>query len=397
MKEAESSENAKTSQDLPDSLGLFRDHNSHSEFDDNLLHRAVADAGRWAYGVVYTELWVWDDTCLRRPNGAWWVDPMFHQKQHGKDCKMCRLIDENNRESFVPPPPLAPGMGLPGALWTESKSRVSWLTVGRSTVRSATHGRRDSLLPGMKPRSRVVWREIQSIANDPDQPFNERLIIFSTLGLGLAAAVPFSFQSRQGILIFMARDTVTQEKLCDPVNEMYMQAAADFAGAAFALRGPRRAIEWDLFKAKSAVWRRVRHKILGIIRSGTLVSELSKAPTLSTQKESKVGGSFFQAVERFELAELKQSSLDKGKSVLRKAKGSNGQMPPAFDWGETAITFCGVFSCLVVVGLLNQSLMERNMDYLIVMGPFGATTTLLFGLAAAPASQPRNAILGHLV
>ena len=56
MKEAESSQNAKTSQDLRDSLGLFRDHNSHSEFDDNLLHRAVADAGRWAYGVVYTEL-----------------------------------------------------------------------------------------------------------------------------------------------------------------------------------------------------------------------------------------------------------------------------------------------------------------------------------------------------
>jgi hypothetical protein len=47
---------------------------SSEPFDNSLLHRAVADAGRWAYGVMFVEIWVQNDiTQLVRPEGGWWL------------------------------------------------------------------------------------------------------------------------------------------------------------------------------------------------------------------------------------------------------------------------------------------------------------------------------------
>lgn len=49
---------------------------SHSKsfftYDDNLLHRAVADAGRWAYGTILVEVWALseDHTLLTRPEAG---------------------------------------------------------------------------------------------------------------------------------------------------------------------------------------------------------------------------------------------------------------------------------------------------------------------------------------
>jgi hypothetical protein len=49
---------------------------SHSKsffsYDDNLLHRAVADAGRWAYGTILVEVWALseDHTLLSRPEAG---------------------------------------------------------------------------------------------------------------------------------------------------------------------------------------------------------------------------------------------------------------------------------------------------------------------------------------
>jgi CBS-domain-containing membrane protein len=40
---------------------------------------------------------------------------------------------------------------------------------------------------------------------------------------------------------------------------------------------------------------------------------------------------------------------------------------------------------------------EFGADYVLQLAPFGAMVTLLYGLTAAPASQPRNAIMGHLI
>ena len=44
------------------------------------MHRAIQDAGRWAYGTVLIEVWVLNDdrTQLIRPPGGFWLDPVFY-------------------------------------------------------------------------------------------------------------------------------------------------------------------------------------------------------------------------------------------------------------------------------------------------------------------------------
>lgn len=98
------------------------------QYDDSLLHRAIEDAGRWAYGTILVVLSE-DQTCLFRPESAWWVDPPFHNPEcEETDCPVRRLFNSQRQEGFVPPAPLAIGEGLPGALLAETET---WF-LGRS-------------------------------------------------------------------------------------------------------------------------------------------------------------------------------------------------------------------------------------------------------------------------
>jgi hypothetical protein len=167
----------------------------HDEFDDGLLHRAVADGGRWAYGVIMVEVWVLshDDTLLSRPEAGWWIDPVYHSQCDNRDCKICRLTD-SSMKNYVQPEPLYPGEGLPGVLWAES-GRVNMLGDGAnrsdlSAMRQRMWSRSfDARRPvptspscfnifaennAVSENNAVTWREVQSIADDPDQPFNPR-------------------------------------------------------------------------------------------------------------------------------------------------------------------------------------------------------------------------------
>uniref|UniRef100_A0A7S3P9G5 Uncharacterized protein n=1 Tax=Amphora coffeiformis TaxID=265554 RepID=A0A7S3P9G5_9STRA len=91
----------------------------HDDYDDDLLHRAVADAGRWAYGTVLVEVWVKHKTSLIRPTSGWWLDPVYHSQPCDKlTCQICRLTDAT-RPDYERPTALVPGEGLPGVLWAE--------------------------------------------------------------------------------------------------------------------------------------------------------------------------------------------------------------------------------------------------------------------------------------
>eukprot|EP00957_Ditylum_brightwellii_P062451 4740022-Ditylum_brightwellii.AAC.1 len=48
--------------------------------DEDILHRAAADAGLGSMGTVYVEVWTMapDGTTLIRPDGGYWMDPVFH-------------------------------------------------------------------------------------------------------------------------------------------------------------------------------------------------------------------------------------------------------------------------------------------------------------------------------
>jgi hypothetical protein len=196
--------------------------------DINLLHRSVADAGRWAFGMILVEVWVMspDNTALYRSDSGWWIDPVYH-RNCSADCKICRLT-EPSRTDYLAPHPLAPGEGLQGALWSETGYH---LRGGNGNSNSSSfhnqflsrdhHNKKmlDGVFGPTSPIKQVVWREVQALADDPDQPWNPRLQLLAEVGLGWAAAVPFRYHGQQGIVVYLARQGVDQAKLQSVTNE----------------------------------------------------------------------------------------------------------------------------------------------------------------------------------
>jgi hypothetical protein len=110
---------------------------STSDYDTEFLERIVADAGRWAYGVVLVEVWVMNEhrTQLERPPGGFWVDPVARDYGQDNNLKFQRLIDPTCADYF-PPLPQAPGVGIPGALW--SQATRGNVAVESSSIRNGT-------------------------------------------------------------------------------------------------------------------------------------------------------------------------------------------------------------------------------------------------------------------
>ncbi len=66
------------------------------------------------------------------------------------------------------------------------------------------------------------------------------------------------------------------------------------------------------------------------------------------------------------------------------------------DSKEHLFTFLGAFVGIALIGLLQRSVM-LSADNLFMIGSFGASAVLIFGIANSPLAQPRNLIGGHLV
>lgn len=380
------------------SASFSQQFTAHS--DAQLLQRAVADAGRWAYGIKLVEVWVLNEshTALVRPEHGWWVDPMFHSGCDGI-CKICQLVDQQHRD-FVPADPLAPGEGLPGALWAAVGSHIaSFHASSQKSHRrgAASHDNalfREVFKDVLTPSSNhVVWREVKALAMDPDQPFNPRLQLLAEIGLAWAAAVPFKFHGEQGIIVYMAREGVDLDRLRAPHNEAYLAAASSLIGAAYALRGPRRIVVDERHNELREAWYGIKRKIieakrLGISLRDVVEGEERKKKQLKRQKS--------MAERHFNW--LWEQICLRTRSTVKKAKGGDTLPSPSFTWSQTIWTLVGSFATLVVVTRLNARLEKKyGTDNAIVLGPFGAMITLLYGLTAAPASQPRNILIGQAV
>ncbi|MBA9076296.1 MULTISPECIES: HPP family protein [Rufibacter] len=66
------------------------------------------------------------------------------------------------------------------------------------------------------------------------------------------------------------------------------------------------------------------------------------------------------------------------------------------DHREHFWTFLGSFAGIGLIGLLNSQFLPSS-DNLFLIGSFGATAVLLFGLINSPLAQPRNLIGGHVL
>jgi CBS domain-containing membrane protein len=66
------------------------------------------------------------------------------------------------------------------------------------------------------------------------------------------------------------------------------------------------------------------------------------------------------------------------------------------DFNEHWWTFLGSFTGISLIGLLNSTFLELQ-DNLFLIGSFGASSVLLYGVINSPLAQPRNVVGGHIV
>lgn len=66
------------------------------------------------------------------------------------------------------------------------------------------------------------------------------------------------------------------------------------------------------------------------------------------------------------------------------------------DFKEHFWTFLGSFCGIGIIGLLNDRLLTAS-DNLFLIGSFGASSVLIYGVINSPMAQPRNLIGGHLI
>jgi hypothetical protein len=358
------------------------------QYENDFLHRVVEDAGQWAFGTVLVELWVLNEarTHLERPDNGWWLDPIYHACG-GEGCKLCRLVDAS-REDYVTPAPCAPGVGLPGALWTEvqqgnpANNRRTPTRVGDSDFQfKKMPSRRQSMLSRrstgrdgedvfgeVKMPKCVKWREVNPLAEDPDRPWCPRLKFLRDCGLGWCAGVPFDLGGQTGIVVYMARDQADFRKLTNPVNEAYLAHATLLIGAAYSLLEPRRAAETTRKAELRASVARVRNVIKVCAALGkpldVLVEEQEhklEAAAVSTKMDATIEENMCADITRF--------VQNKVQVTARKCLGANVKAPPPFTWEQTAWTFFGAFTTLLIITNINVQLVEAyGSEYSIVLG-----------------------------
>ena len=406
--------------------------------DKARLYGAMKDAGQYAYGITCVECWTMDedDGRLRRAEGGYWKSPNLAETPELK-----HLIEKEE-----PPQPTMPGVGLAGILWSavgesvrgypstnDMKSRRNLFGRQLSSVRDGLDSsrgklgkmmdrstgksrrqmnqncgdeldssrgksgkanmnrRRSSLLlrsTGTRPSmanlanfmssndtgigrlNAVTWRDLNTLQIDPDTPKGKRLEAQIHAGFGQAAGIPFESWDCKGIVIFFAAADDDSDKLSSVENQVWMMRATEMIGSILATRNARR--------ASVAFVQNTR-------KQDSLGSE--KVNDANTIEEGRPRG-FCSAVET--------SCARRVKTWAKKCAGGDAQIPPPMPFQQSLWTLLGVFCGLILLSAYNEQILRlSNKEYFLLIGPFGALMTLRYGLTSAPASQPRNAILGQ--
>jgi HPP family len=423
---------------------VFSSSSSSSSSSSRIIYRGVFHALGIAYCIVCffcnQEVWLMNEsrTALYRPEAGWWIDPIYHSGcDLTTNCQICRLTNRR-RKDYVAPVPLAPGCGLPGALWQMSEEAAfnhfhrhhqhfrqpSSASSGfrqaialRDLFRGVDGGGGgggdgDNAAGTYIGGGGVAWREVRALAEDPDQPWNARLQLLAGLGLGWAAAValrnpdPYAIDAStsQGIVIFMAREGVNERRLLNATNESYLVSASNLIAAALAMRGPRHEVIRERRAEIDSAIRRVRAKILNTRLVGKTLTEVVRENEAKgkQQDERRQGGPDDVAPASSSVSarlhRCGDAMIRRCTTTLKKMKGANVKPPPTFSWYQTFFTFFGVWITLLMLCFWSQYMTaEYGAEYQLALAPFGAMVTLLYGLTAAPASQPKNAILGQLI
>jgi CBS-domain-containing membrane protein len=73
-----------------------------------------------------------------------------------------------------------------------------------------------------------------------------------------------------------------------------------------------------------------------------------------------------------------------------------GKSPPRSSICDIVWSWIGSFLGIASVALLNYKLLAES-DAMLLIGSFGASAVLIFGVVSGPLSQPRNLLGGHFI
>ena len=375
--------------------------------DSNRLQRAVRDAGEYAVGVQAIAVWTFDDDYDRlvQPEGGWWSHPDLPRSD-----ALERLINPAY-PTYVPPTNVSPGTDIAGILWMESSNQTNHVGGGPSIIRHVLSGSslnrnisHDALSsaaansPVNAMRSlQLVWRDLKSLLDDPDTAKGPRLELLSRAGFDKATGIRFQNEVNQGIVIFLASKSnegnADDELINSMANVSYIRQSAHFIGASLAMTDVRRASR--------------AHQEEIALQHGEYSFRTSLDVAGQQQKNTKkrhVEGPKPNPVDPNDDDQARKAPYkccvmpQRMKAWKAKVRGGGMQVPPSLSYRQSLWTTVGAFCGLLVLSSLNEYYQYlSDGDYLLLIGPFGALMTLQYGLTAAPASQPRNAILGQAV
>jgi len=414
--------------------------------DHQMLLYAMSQAVRWSYGVMAMEVWVMNDHGrLSCPMGGNCIDPVY-LNSHDDTIEQALLgVQAEHYNYSHSKNTLAVTEGIPGYLWTKSSNtgstpnrRLNSSMVRSSMKRGGSKKLRQSALrqsammvpEGEKISENIVlWSDVGPIVNDPDQPYSRYAKSMYDAGFGVCGGMPFHMRNCEGIVVFFARGTVDKTRLTNVLNEEYLLSAANEIGSILNIRSTReisrihrkREKHMAIGRAKSILGSLYQNRIkkTGIEKAHDAVSDIfSKAHAKNENhsiwleidenhknKKDPYGHKTF--ADYMDMRKTNASCCDVGLVMAngsyiwgywwRKMHGGGveikGPKPPSF----AAYTFVAVFVTYMILSYINDALKDAvgNNDDVFQMGVLGSLMTVVYGLMEAPASQPRNIILGQ--
>lgn len=306
----------------------------------------------------------------------------------------------------------------------------------------------------------LTWRSLNFISLDPDHIPDNRMTGFIEAGMAQVAGIPFDTPSSRGIILLYAKSDTDIIILNQKRNVDYLKRSAYFIASALDL-ADYLVPAWEAKQEENTVAKlaadMLDNSIKSINRSSNKSSNSNK--NRNTRKNNNNKGSIAikdfddgdeqeddchdienarNNVEtnmsvRFEIdrerhqetiVSCKNEGLFKNNRLVQKlimVKNKTFHVekkyikpPPPMPNSECIWTFVGsfitIFSLSFVSELVNSiswmtmsdhsgngSAEEETYRFTLPLGPLGAFSTLMYGLASAPASQPRNAIYGSIL
>eukprot|EP00928_Gymnodinium_smaydae_P031384 TRINITY_DN23045_c0_g2_i1.p1 TRINITY_DN23045_c0_g2~~TRINITY_DN23045_c0_g2_i1.p1 ORF type:complete len:530 (+),score=73.08 TRINITY_DN23045_c0_g2_i1:43-1632(+) len=343
------------------------------------LHDALHSVGSSLFGIVGVDLWVFNDEEQHFEHADFWISQYFeaHSAEQADAMAQIRSGKLNKAQAI--------GEGLSGYFWSNN--------------------------PNHSKTKQLTWTHLSQITGDPDQVPCELTNQTERAGFEKAVGVPYDACGHKGLVIYFARATADESQLNWSENVLHMQCAAQMLGALVASFQTSAESHFRKAAHTTAICRRARVRLSVMRRLSqagedkTDVGNGNASDQSGTNRPTDGAGeskkSLSQALSMLlrgskrRFVQAKDFAVRKAKSTATKSKGNTkANPPPPTNWKESGYTFLGVFVTMICLMLLSRYF-QRVSGQGIVLGPFGAFMALQFGLTPAPASQPRNGILGQ--